>query len=170
LTNPFHVALISTGGTIEKTYDELEGILANDCSVLELMLGTLQLDGISIDQIALMNKDSSEMSNDDHETIAEEVEVSARTHDGVIVIHGTDTLEETGNSITERCPTLSVPCVLTGAMRPWIMKNSDAMQNLVESFAVVQLLDPGVYVAMHNRVLQFPGVVKDIEEMRFVKN
>ena len=54
-------------------------------------------------------------------------------------------------------------------MRPWIMRNTDSLQNLAESFSVVQLLDPGVYVAMHSQVLQFPGVVKDLKHMRFVR-
>jgi hypothetical protein len=49
------------------------------------------------------------------------------------------------------------------------MRNSDSLQNLAESFAVVQILSPGVYVAMHSQVLQFPGVVKDTEHMRFIR-
>ena len=32
------IALISTGGTIEKTYDKLAGVLANQVSVLDVML------------------------------------------------------------------------------------------------------------------------------------
>ena len=89
--------------------------------------------------------------------------------EGVIVIHGTDTLSVTGERIVQRYPELEVACVLTGAMRPWMMRNSDALQNLVESFTVVQLVPRGVYVAMHNRVLQFPGVIKDQEHLRFVR-
>ena len=54
-------------------------------------------------------------------------------------------------------------------MRPWIMRNTDALQNIVESLTVVKYLNPGVYVAMHNRVLQFPGVIKDKEQLRFIK-
>ncbi len=169
MKNTFSVALISTGGTIEKTYDEHEGILANGTSVLEMMLGSLQLDGIELTRISLMDKDSRDMSEEDHQKIAQEVGVYAKTHDGVVVIHGTDTLSVTGESIVEELPNLSVPCVITGAMRPWIMRNTDALQNLVESFSVVKLLDPGVYVAMHSCVLQFPGVVKDCENLRFIK-
>lgn len=165
----FSVALISTGGTIEKTYDESEGILANGVSVLEAMLRMLQLDGVSIDHIQLLNKDSLDMTMEDHELIASEVAKQAKDHDGIIIIHGTDTLSVTGEVILDSCQNLTIPCVLTGAMRPWIMKNSDAMQNIVESFAVVQLLQKGVYVAMQNRVLQFPGVTKDKEKLRFVK-
>ena len=165
----FSVALISTGGTIEKTYDEQEGILANGLSVLETMLSSLQLDGVTIHRVELMNKDSQEMSQSDHDSIADCVSEQAKTHDGVIVIHGTDTLTMTGERIVERYPDLEIPCILTGAMRPWIMKNTDALQNIVESFAVVQILPAGVFVAMQNRVLQFPGITKDIEKMRFVK-
>jgi hypothetical protein len=33
----------------------------------------------------------------------------------------------------------------------------------------VQVLAPGVYVAMHNKVLQFPGVVKDRDRGTFVR-
>jgi L-asparaginase len=169
LENLFTVALISTGGTIEKTYDEYEGILANGTSVLQMVLGSLQLDGTEITLVPLMDKDSRDMSDEDHETIAKEVGKYAKTHDGVIVVHGTDTLSITGDGIVEMFPDISVPCVITGAMRPWIMRNTDALQNLVESFSVVKLLKPGVYVAMHNRVLQFPGIVKDTKQLRFVK-
>jgi L-asparaginase len=169
LNHKFTVALISTGGTIEKTYDEYEGVLANGTSVLQMMLGSLQLDGIEITHIPLMDKDSRDMSDEDHKIIAKEVGKFAKTHDGVVVIHGTDTLSVTGDCIVEMFPNISVPCVITGAMRPWIMRNTDALQNLVESFAVVKLLKSGVYVAMHNRVLQFPGIVKDTEQLRFVQ-
>ncbi|MBT4530290.1 MAG: asparaginase [Phycisphaerae bacterium] len=165
----FTIALLSTGGTIEKTYDESEGVLANGISVLDTMLCSLQLDGVSINRVNLMNKDSLDMTDEDHEKIADEVAKQAIHHDGVIVIHGTDRLSVTGEKIYKKYPELQVPCVLTGAMRPWIMKNTDALQNLVESFAVVQLLQAGVYIAMHNIVLQFPCVTKDKTEMRFVK-
>ena len=165
----FQVAIISTGGTIEKTYDAHEGILANGTSVLEIMLGSLQLEGVDITRIQLMDKDSLDMSEEDHRVIATKVQECAQTFDGVIVVHGTDTLSQTGDCIVALQPAIAVPCVLTGAMRPWIMKNTDALQNLVESLSVVKLLEAGVYVVMHNRVLKFPDVVKDKENLRFIK-
>ena len=165
----FKVALISTGGTIEKTYDAQEGILENGTSVLEVMLGSMQLDGIDITRIQLMDKDSLDMTDEDHALIACTVAECEDTFSGVVVVHGTDTLSKTGERIVAEYPNLSIPCVVTGAMRPWIMRNTDAMQNLVESFSVVKLLQAGVYVAMHNQVLQFPGVVKELENLRFVK-
>jgi L-asparaginase len=162
------IALISTGGTIEKTYDELKGVLDNRASVLDVMLASLQL-GIAIVRVPLMNKDSLEMSPDDHDLIARTAEAMTAAHDGVVIIHGTDRLAVTGERIVALLGTPTVPIVLTGAMRPYVMRNTDALQNLIEALLAVQLLPPGVFVAMHNRVLQFPGVVKDRDRGTFVR-
>ena len=53
-------------------------------------------------------------------------------------------------------------------MRPYIVRTTDAVQNLTEAFLAVQVLSPGVYVVMHNQVLAFPGVVKDRRRLTFV--
>ena len=154
------VALVSTGGTIEKTYDALSGVLHNQVSVLDLMLASLELRSVDVHRIYLMNKDSRDMTESDHDLIAETTQSAARRHDGVVVVHGTDTLEITGERVLS-AGTPSVPVVLTGAMRPYELRNTDALQNLTEALLAVQLVPPGVYAAMHNRVLRFPGVVKD---------
>lgn len=162
------IALISTGGTIEKTYDELAGVLDNQTSVLDVVLAGLQLNGVEIVRVPLLNKDSLEMTAQDHDLIARTAQSMAEAHDGVVIVHGTDTLSVTGERIYELCRSPRVPIVLTGAMRPYVMRNSDALQNLTEALLAVQLLPPSVYVAMHNQVLQFPGVVKDKARGRFV--
>ncbi len=163
------IALLSTGGTIEKTYDELAGVLENRMSMLDVMLASLQLHGIEITRIPLMNKDSLEMTAADHTLIAQTCGSFAATHDGLVVMHGTDRLARTGECIVELLGAPRVPIVLTGAMRPYVMRNTDALQNLTEALLAVQLVRPGVYVAMHNHVLAFPGVVKDQERGTFVR-
>jgi L-asparaginase len=164
-----HVALISTGGTIEKTYDELAGILHNRFSVLDVMLSQLQLRGVAIERLSLMNKDSLEMSEADHELIVTTTARLQDTHDGIVIVHGTDRLAKTGHCLVEHLGEPRVPIVLTGAMKPWEVRSTDAMQNLTEALLAVQLLPPGVYVCMHNHVLQFPGVEKDLGQGTFVK-
>ena len=163
------IAMISTGGTIEKTYDELAGVMENRVSVLDVMLASLQLNGIEIVRVPLMNKDSLEMSPVDHTLIATTALTFAQTHDGIVIVHGTDRLARSGERVVELASTPQVPIVFTGAMRPYVMRNTDALQNLTESLLAVQILAPGVYVAMHNKVLQFPGVIKDVERGTFVK-
>ncbi len=163
------IALISTGGTIEKTYNELDGVLANDVSVLDIMLASLTLKGVTLTRVPLMNKDSLEMTAADHTLIAETAGAMSRAHDGVVIVHGTDRLAQSGERIVEVLGTPPVPIVLTGAMRPWAMRSTDALQNLTEAMLSVQILEPGTYVAMHNKVLAFPGVEKDREEGTFIK-
>ena len=96
--------------------------------------------------------------------------VYQQSHDGIVITHGTDRLQHTGERLCERLgDTPRVPIVLTGAMRPYELRNTDALQNLTEALLAVQLTAAGVYVAMHNQVLRFPGVVKDHSDMRFKK-
>ena len=163
------IALISTGGTIEKTYDPLSGVLENQVSVLDIMLGHLELRGVDIQRVALMNKDSLEMTAEDHTRIAHTALSSAAASDGVVIVHGTDRLSASGERILELDAAPASPIVLTGAMRPYELRTTDALQNLTEALMAVQLVPPGVYVAMHNSLLRFPGVVKDRQLGTFVK-
>ena len=163
------IALISTGGTIEKTYDELSGVLSNQVSVLDVMLASLELRGLDVARVQLMNKDSLDMSAEDHTLIARTAGQLAESFAGVVVVHGTDRLAMSGERVVELIGTPAAPIVFTGAMRPWELRSTDALQNLTEALLAVQLVPPGVYVAMHNQVLQFPGVVKDRERGTFVK-
>ncbi len=164
----FRLTLISTGGTIEKTYQSRSGELRNETSVLDHMLEQLRLPEMRIERIRLMNKDSLEMDADDHLGIAKAAYGATQHCDGVVVVHGTDRLADSGDAIHQQGAP-SVPVVLTGAMRPYELRDTDAMQNLTEAFAVVRLLTPGVYVAMHNKVLTFPDVVKDHDAGTFVQ-
>jgi L-asparaginase len=162
------IAILSTGGTIEKTYSESDGTLANQRSVLEIMLASLTLHGVLIDRIPVMNLDSSEMTAADHERIVKVAAAYCESHEGLIITHGTDRLAATGELLVRRIGTTPpVPIVLTGAMRPYALRNTDALQNLTEALLAVQIVEPGVYVALHNTVLRFPGVVKDHQRMTF---
>ncbi len=163
------IALISTGGTIEKTYDELSGVLANHVSVLDVMLASLELRGVVVQRVSLMNKDSLDMTPADHTLIAETAGRLAGETAGVVVVHGTDRLATSGDRVVELVGTPASPIVFTGAMRPYELRSTDALQNLTEALLAVQILPRGVYVAMHNQVLQFPGVTKDKVAGTFVK-
>ena len=164
------VALISTGGTIEKTYDALKGALTNQLSVLDVMLSQLELHGLDLVRIPLMNKDSLDMVPADHALIARTALAMAEAYDGVIVVHGTDRLQVSGErTCTMAQGILNVPIIFTGAMKPYELRSSDALQNITEALLAVQLLKSGVYLVMHNQVLTFPGVIKDTRRGLFVR-
>ena len=168
------VTLITTGGTIEKTYDELSGELANRRSIVHRMLSELRLEETEVRVMELMSKDSLDMDDADRDRICQVTRImgaaEAGDTSGIVILHGTDRLAITGERLLADIPSPRVPIVLTGAMRPFEMKHSDALQNLTEALFAVGVLPPGVYCVAHGRALQFPGVRKDPERGTFVKD
>jgi len=163
-----HITLITTGGTIEKTYDEQTGELVNRGSIVRRMLGRLRLENVHITTMELLNKDSLYMTDDDRATIVQAARAAQDVSDAVVILHGTDTLTLTGDLLAAQITTPRVPIVLTGAMRPFEMKRSDALQNLTESIFAAGTLSPAVYCVAHGRALKFPGVKKDRANGTFV--
>lgn len=170
-----NITLITTGGTIEKTYDEFTGELANRRSIVRRMLAELRLEETEVNVFELMSKDSQFLTDADRTRILEAVRATGACEEGtavtgIVILHGTDTLAVTGQRLHEELGAPRVPVVLTGAMRPFEMKNSDALQNLTEALFAAGILPPGVYCVAHGRVLPFPGVRKDPERGTFVRN
>jgi L-asparaginase len=163
------LALLTTGGTIDKTYNEHRGILDNFDSVLARILAGLRLPDLEIRHVEVMNKDSLFMDDGDRKMILEAVVSEQYGSDAILITHGTDTLEKTGDFLHYHLNELHIPIVLTGAMRPYEFRDTDAVQNVTEALLAVRLMPPGVYVSMHNRVIAFPGVVKNREHLVFEK-
>ncbi len=166
------VTIITTGGTIEKVYDESTGGLTNKRSIIRSMLNRIRLEDTEINVVELMSKDSLEFTEHDRDRIIECVRtfgVQDTDSTGIVILHGTDTLNLTGEALHAEYPNPRAPIVLTGAMRPFEMKRSDALQNLTEALFATSALQPGVYCAFHGRALKFPGVVKDRERYTFTK-
>jgi L-asparaginase len=163
------IAILTTGGTIEKTYSESDGTLANVGSVLQYILRSLRHPHLDIRHIPVMSKDSRDMDDSDRETILYAVKAAMPQSDAVIIIHGTDTLAVTGEYLRVNLGEVGRPIILTGAMRPYEFRDTDAVQNVTEALLACGLLDSGVWVVMHSRALRFPGVVKDRAHMTFVQ-
>ena len=169
------VTLITTGGTIEKTYDDRSGELSNRQTLVHRMLGELRLENTNVNVLELMSKDSLDLTDDDRKRIVDAVSSAGVENpadtgcSGVVILHGTDTLALTGQLLLEAFEQLAVPIVLTGAWRPFEMKRSDALQNLTEALFATSALPPGVYCVAHGRALAFPGVEKDRERRTFVE-
>ncbi len=164
-----NVSVITTGGTIAKTFNESDGSLRNDRPVIEGLIAALRLPDITTRFLHVLNKDSLEMTDADRRLILESVRQAATESDAVVIVHGTDTLSLTGEMLCRDLTNPRVPIVLTGAMRPYEFRDSDAVQNVTEAMLACRLGAPGVYVAMHNRLLRFPGVMKDRATLTFVK-
>ncbi len=144
------IRVLVTGGTFDKEYDELRGrLFFKDTHLPEMLrLGRSRLD---VSVRTLMMIDSLDMTDADRRLIVESCRTCAEPR--VVVTHGTDTMAETARALQEAA--LGKTIVLTGAMIPWAFGSSDGLFNLGSALSFVQVLPPGVYVAMNGRC--FPG-------------
>lgn len=155
------LAILVTGGTFDKQYDELTGTLAfGETHVPEMLrLGRCRLD---LEVRPLMMIDSLEMTDSGRRTIADAC-LSAREA-RIVVTHGTDTMVETARALAAAVsPSAGKTIVLTGAMVPYAFGSSDGLFNLGSALSFAQALPPGVYVAMNGRCFDWDDVRKNRE-------
>jgi L-asparaginase len=161
------VYILTTGGTIEKTYSEQTGTVANLNAKIQRYLDLLRLPDTQVVVKPLLNKDSLEMTAADRQLVLEAVQSLLAQNAPIIITHGTDTMVETGCYLKRAVPNLKIPIVFTGAMSPLGFEASDGLQNLTESLLAVRLLSPGIYLVMHNQVFPIDKVRKDRAHARF---
>ena len=156
------IRLLVTGGTFDKEYDELSGKLFFKDTHVHDMLRLARAD-LDLEIRTLMMVDSLEMTDLDRELILENCLEPGRER--IVVTHGTDTMPETARFLGERSADRTI--VLTGAMIPYTFGSSDGLFNLGCALAFVQLLPPGVYVAMNGRWFDWRTVTKNRAIGRF---
>ena len=155
------IRIITTGGTFDKLYDAIEGELTFRESQLPRVLQQSRT-SLEITLETVLAVDSLNMTEAQRVLIAKHC--SASTEDKVVVIHGTDTMVASANVIAQDPAIEGKTVVLTGAMIPYSLENSDAEFNLGFAIAAVQLLHPGVYIAMGGRVFDYDNVRKNREK------
>jgi len=158
---PGNIHVVATGGTISSHYDgeQWTGLSGHE------LLGELGLSdqNISVEDVA--TGDSASLSPEDMLGITRHVEaaISAGAA-GVVVTHGTDSLELTAYLMDLFLgPTLSVPVVITGSMRPHSHPEPDGPENLRHALQLVR--DPacaerGVVVLLDDVIYSAAQVVK----------
>jgi L-asparaginase len=162
------VILITTGGTIEKTYNEFDGSLANrGTSIKKRILTKMRLPYTNIVVHPVMSKDSLYMTDEDRQMIAATVKEEMAKGSPIVILHGTDTMHVTAEYCYNNLPQPSVAVVLTGAMIPMGFDDSDAAQNVTEALLAAKLLSPGFYISFHNQVFKVPQVRKNKDKGTF---
>jgi len=165
------VIIITTGGTIEKTYDEADGTLENRESQKKKLFGQrLRLPHTQLEVFSIMSKDSLFMTEDDRQFIYQTIEFHSKKNHPIVILHGTDTMSVTADYCFQKFTqnhSLPIPVVFTGAMSPMGMVDSDALQNVAESLIVAKYLNPGLYISFHNEVFEVPYVLKNKERRTF---
>lgn len=126
------VKIIGCGGTVASRVDYETGAVKPYLSPEELALSAPEaFRYASIDAVQLFSVLSEDMKPWMWEKIVEEVEGAARSYDGVVVTHGTDTMSYTAAALAFAFSGgLSVTVALTGAQRSSDRPSSDASFNL----------------------------------------
>jgi len=154
------IQIFVTGGTFDKEYNFINGTLFFRDTHLPKMFerGRSSLD---IDVKTLMMLDSLEMTTEDREIIAHNCRRAKPNH--ILITHGTDTMVKTAEFL-HHANIEEKTIVLTGALVPYAFGNSsDGFFNLGSALAFVQLLSPGVYVAMNGRYFNWNQVKKNLK-------
>lgn len=148
--------ILATGGTFDKHYDEIAGKLSFGASYLPAVIERTRMTiPVMLGQLPLL--DSLDMRDEDRQRILESCRAAPEST--VVIIHGTDTMRETGEVLGNA--SLGKTIVLTGAMIPYEILNSDALFNLGFACGVAQTLPPGVYIAMNGQVFDWDKVEKN---------
>jgi L-asparaginase len=102
----------------------------------------------------LFRMDSADMQPPDWLTLARAVHEELPRYDGIVVVHGTDTMAYTASALAFLLGPLPKPVVLTGSQKPLGSIRTDALQNLVDAALVATLPVPEVSIVMHSRAIR----------------
>jgi L-asparaginase len=153
------IRIIITGGTFDKHYDEIRGSLTfKDTHLPEILTFVRVSVPVELELNQLI--DSLDMLTANRLQVLESCKRAPE--DRIVITHGTDTMVETAAVLGEA--RLAKTIVLTGAMVPYIFNNSDAVFNLGCALTAVQLMVPGVYIAMNGRLFSGDNVRKNKEK------
>lgn len=151
--------IISTGGTINKAYDEISGELCvqND-EVVAKALCIHAKANMDVQIKSIIHKDSLEMTDDDRDELSS---ATANTDaDNIIVLHGTDTMDKSAEVVAKNIKNKKI--VFVGAMKPYAYEKDEAIFNFACAVGFLRSNPKdGVYISMHSLVLAYDEIYKD---------
>ncbi|USK32353.1 asparaginase [Bacillus sp. F19] len=150
-----HIFVIHTGGTISMSEDETTGEVKQGESN-PLLQNLLKFNDIVITAKELFYLPSPHITPKEMLELKETIEKVCQKDkiDGIVITHGTDTLEETAYFL-DLTLNVNIPVVITGAMRSSNELGSDGLYNLVSSIQVAaskEAAEMGVLVVMNDEV------------------
>lgn len=155
------IKILTTGGTIDKVYFDQKSTFAVGESTVGEILKEANVT-FEFESESIMRKDSLDMTDEDRQIILEKIKTESCRH--IILTHGTDTMIETAKKLLAVSEKV---IVLTGSMSPARFRSSDAFFNFGGAVAAVQILPPGVYIAMNGLIFDPQRARKNREENRF---
>ncbi|MDO5133289.1 MAG: asparaginase [Eubacteriales bacterium] len=146
------VLIINTGGTLASVARErgLTPGLTTESMLQELHIvaGEAQLTTQEFSSL-----DSANIFPEDWARLAQAISGQRRLFDGIVVIHGTDTLAYTSSMLSFMLRNIDIPVVITGSQLSISNPVADAMENLRCAIYMAQSGYPGVFVAFNRKVM-----------------
>ena len=155
------------GGTIDKTYFPVREVFDFEKTHINDMIERARIPDSNLDLNIkfLFLRDSLDMEDADRSRVAKACKES--TTSLILILHGTSTMVETAKKIAAEIPG-GKTIVLFGALLPYELANSEALFNFGAAITAVQLLSPGVYIAMSGKVWPYNKVEKNEAEAYFM--
>lgn len=136
------IALIYTGGTVGMRQNEYGKLAPMDFESVAERIPALKLLPIEIVPVALKQPiDSSEMVPAIWQELATVLDGLMNEVDGMVVLHGTDTMVFTACALSFMLPGLRKPVIMTGSQLPVGVLRTDAVENIVSAFEFAALSD-----------------------------
>lgn len=146
------ILVISTGGTLASSHSDnglAPGLHGND--ILEKIAGLTE--GFQVEQEELFMLDSSNIQPEEWSVLAACIYERRNSYDGIVVIHGTDTLAYTASAMSFALPGIRIPVVLTGSQVSIENPIADATENCRAALHMAASGCPGVYVAFNRKII-----------------
>lgn len=168
------ILVIYTGGTFGMNYDEQGVLIPFDFSLILEHLPTLRNLALELTVVSFDNPiDSSNIEPAHWQLIANVISEHYESHDGFVVLHGTDTMAYTASALSFMLENLGKPVIFTGAQLPISEPRSDARENLITAldFAIAKNKDgspmvPEVCIYFDYELLR-GNRSKKVESMQF---
>ena len=161
------VAILDMGGTINGILDPSDPPPAQSL-VIDYVTARQQAFDIHVRAEQVAMKDSRAVRDSDRELLR--VAIQASKEQAILIPHGTFTLAATGEYLSRVLPAED-QCrriVLVGAKHPLHTEGSDAPHRLAFAIDALRTAEPGVWVAMEDKLWRPEAVEKDLNTGRFV--
>ncbi len=145
------IAILSTGGTIASKLDYATGGVVVSFSVDDLIGAVPELNSIAnIETEVVCSVWSQWMTQDNWQQMAKAVKKYIDSGvDGVVILHGTDTMGYSAAALSFMLRDSPVPVVLTGAQRSTDRASADSAMNIICAVQTAVSDISGVSVVMH---------------------
>lgn len=146
------VLIISTGGTFNCVQTELGLQPKFNESDLRERLKPVSCDcDLSFEN--LFNIDSANIQPNHWKLLADCVNNHYKSEDGIVIIHGTDTLAYTSSMLSHMLKGIPIPVIITGSQLSISNPIADALENMRLSIYMAKNKYPGVYVVFDRKIM-----------------